>query len=232
MRLESATLSQLAPLTDEEVAARVVDGDSGAFELLMRRHNQRLFRTARALLSSETDAQDALQEAYLRIYKGLAEFEARSSLATWMTRIVYHESIRFRQRRARIQGRERTGVPLGSSAGAETLEPLMSNFERMRVFDEAMSVLSDRERSVVMLRVIQELSTAETASSLGMTESNVKVTLFRAKPKLERAFEGTGTEDIRRALSFDGERCDRLVAAVFRRLEASSGGSGGASRGS
>ncbi|MFI4896778.1 MAG: sigma-70 family RNA polymerase sigma factor [Phycisphaerales bacterium JB059] len=224
MRLESTRLRLLAPLTDEQVAARVVEGDTGAFELLMRRHNQRLFRTARAVLSSALDAEDALQEAYLRIYNGLAGFDSRSTLATWMTRIVFNESIRLRERRARLHERERSGLtPETPDAVAETREPVMRGAERIRMFDEAMSDLSERERSVVMLRVIQGLSTRETAASLGMTESHVKVSLFRAKPKMSAALAGEGVEEIRRELSFDGERCDRVVAAVFDRLRAGGG---------
>jgi len=220
MRLEPTRIKQLAPLSDEEIATRVVAGDTGAYELLMRRHNQRLFRTARAVLSDDTDAEDALQEAYIRILTGLAGFEERSRLATWMTRIVFNESIRFRERRARTRGRERSGMPIASlELGAESPEPSMSTTDRMHMFDEAMRRLTDRERSVVMLRVIQGLSTRETAASLGMTQSNVKVSLFRAKPKLASALEGEGTEEVRRELSFDGERCDRLVAAIFQRLE-------------
>ena len=120
MRFQSEKLEQLAPLSDEEVVGRVLAGDTGAFELLMRRHNQRLFRTARSVLSNDTDAMDALQEAYIRVYKGLSAFEKRSTLATWMTRIVFNESIRFRSRRARVTRRERVGVQQ-AAAESQTL---------------------------------------------------------------------------------------------------------------
>jgi RNA polymerase sigma-70 factor (ECF subfamily) len=220
MRAELTELQQLAPLSDEDVAARVVAGDTGAFELLMRRHNQRLFRTARAVLLSEADAMDALQEAYIRIYRGLRGFEQRSTLVTWMTRIVLSESLRFRERRVRVDSREKCGLQAALfDHHVEPLEPVMDGMERVEIFDEAMAMLSERERSVVMLRIVQELSTGETAASLGISESNVKVILFRAKPKLTRALEGSGVEEIRRQLTFDGQRCDHLVESVFRRLE-------------
>ncbi len=220
MRLKSANLQLLAPLTDGEVADRVIAGDSGAFELLMRRHNQRLFRTARGLLSDDTDAQDALQEGYIRIFLGLPKFEHRSSVATWMTRIVYNESIRFRTRRAGIRKRERCEMALSHfRRDTQLQESPMDPIERMQMFDDAMGILSDRERGVVMLRIIQGLSTRETAASLEISENNVKVSLFRAKPKLAAVLEESGIDDIRRHLSFDGERCDRLVTAVFHRLE-------------
>lgn len=220
MRMRTDNLEMLAPLNDDEVAARVVAGDTGAFELLMRRYNQRLFRTARSVLSNDTDAQDVLQEAYIRAYRGLSEFAERSNLGTWMTRIVFNEALRFRARRARVQQRERAGESLATvNAVARDTESSMDRTERMQMFDDALATLSERERGVVMLRIVQGLSTRETAASLGMSESNVKVSLFRAKPKMAQALEGSGIEDVRRELSFDGERCDTMVAVVFRRLE-------------
>ncbi len=224
MRLETSRLQQLSPLSDCEVAARVVGGDSGAFELLMRRHNERLYRTARGVLMNDADAQDALQDAYIRIYNSLGGFEERASLVTWMTRVVFNESLRFRGRRARIRERERTGdVHVELERSTATTGDAMTISESVRMFDDAMETLTDSERSVVMLRVVQGLSTRETAASLGMSESNVKVTLFRARPKLAAAIDASNVEDVRRALAFDGERCDRLVASVFRRLDSGDG---------
>ncbi len=220
MRMQPNTLRQLSPLGDEEVALRVVAGDTGAFELLMRRHNQRLFRTARSVLSNDADAQDALQDAYIRVYRGLPRFRERSTLVTWMTRIVFNEALRFRARRSGIRQRERAAASLAATnARAGGPEPVMDETERMRMFDDALGALSERERAVVMLRIVQGLGTRETAASLGMSESHVKVCLFRAKPKMADALAGSGAEEVRRRLSFDGARCDRLVAAVFQRLE-------------
>jgi len=138
-----------------------------------------------------------------------------------MTRIVFNESIRFRTRRAGVRRFEQTGAPpCMFDQHADTREPLMDRTQRIDIFDQAMAALSENERAVVMLRVIHGLSTRETAASLGMTESNVKVCLFRARPKLAASLEGAGAQEICQQLSFDGERCDRLVAAVFLRLEA------------
>lgn len=220
MRLRATQLDQLNPLTDEDTANRVASGDSGAFELLMRRHNQRLFRTARAVLSNDVDAMDALQEAYIRIYHGMSAFQEQATLVTWMSRIVFNEAVRFRTQRARIQRRESSDItPAVVNRHAAWKDPNMEGDERMRLFDEAMDMLSEHERGVLMLRIIHGLSTRETAASLGMTESNVKISLHRAKPKLKTAIEHDGADEIRRRLTFDGERCDQLVAAVFRQLE-------------
>ena len=219
MRLATSRLQQLSPLTDNEVAARVVGGDTGAFELLMRRHNERLYRTARAVLLNDADALDALQDAYIRIFNGLSAFEDRSSLATWMTRIVFNESLRSRGRRARLREREHAGdVYDRLERGATLKRDAMTTSENVSMFNDAMETLSESERSVVMLRVVQGLSTRETAASLGMSESNVKVVLFRARPKLAAAIDSASIEDVRRSLAFDGERCDRLVETVFHRL--------------
>lgn len=221
MRTYLNKLDTLAPMDDAEVASRVISGDVGAFELLMRRHNERLFRTARSVLSNDTDAQDVLQESYIRIFKGLPEFAERSRLVTWMTRIVFNEALRFRSRRAKQRLREQSvesydqTTPRTRDSGQS-----MDSQERMQMFDDALDALSERERGVVMLRIVQGLSTRETAASLGMTESNVKVCLLRTKPKMAQALKGAGADEIRRKLAFDGERCDRMVSLVYKRLEA------------
>lgn len=220
MRTYQNKLETLAPMNDDEVASRVIAGDTGAFELLMRRHNERLFRTARSVLSNDTDAQDVLQESYIRIFKGLPEFAERSKLVTWMTRIVFNEALRFRSRRSRLRQREQVGESLAAATSCtKDSEPSMDSKERMQMFDDVLATLSERERGVVMLRIVQGLSTRETAASLGMSEGNVKISLFRAKPKMAEALKGSGTEDVRRQLSFDGDRCDRMVKAVFQQLD-------------
>ncbi len=210
------------PFSDGEVVARIVGGDTGAFELLMRRYNQRLFRTARSVLPTDADAEDALQEAYLRAYRSLEGFEGRSALSTWLTRIAFHEALRLRRRLSRAAKMERSDRDLlTASVPDQTAGSSMFREDHHRLIDTAFSVLADGDRGVVMLRLIQGLSTRETAESLRMTESNVKVRLHRAKHKLAGALEGAALEQLREELSFDGERCDRMVTRVFARIEAS-----------
>src|SRR5689334_15252074 len=99
------------PLTDEEVVTRVLAGETPLFEVLMRRHNQRLFRTARAILRDDAEAEDVMQEAYVRAFAQLAQFEGRATWATWLTRIAVNEALARVRRRGRfvdadVDGRE------------------------------------------------------------------------------------------------------------------------------
>lgn len=223
-RLLSPQLQKLAPLTDEEVVARVVEGDTGAFELLMRRHNQRLFRFARSIVGSDAQAEDVVQESYVRAYAALGRFEGRASLITWLSRIVFHEALRAR----RNQRRHGT---VGSSGleGLPAMQPVRSNSgdmeqrETRRALVSALDALPASQRAVVMLRLVEELSTRETAASLRMTESNVKVTLMRAKRQLAQTLERHALVELREHFSFDGDRCDRIVAGVFGRLGGTDG---------
>jgi len=210
-----AHLQSLSPLTDEEAAARALEGDAGAFELLMRRHNQRLFRLARAVLGSDQDAEDAVQESYIRAYAALDRFEGRSSVATWLSRIVFNEALR-----ARAAGRRRLArspcdeTPDRSTPTVEGLE----RAESRRLAAEALDTLDDIPRAVTMLRLVQGLSTRETAESLDLSETNVKVTLHRAKRRLSEALREHDPGNLAGLFTFDGDRCDRIVAGVFDRI--------------
>ena len=87
------------PLSDEEVVARVLAGETGMFEIVMRRHNQRLYRVARAILRNDGEAEDVMQDAYVRAYEHLDQFAGRAKFSTWLTRIAVHEAL-ARQHRA------------------------------------------------------------------------------------------------------------------------------------
>lgn len=203
------------PLDDEQVAARVLDGDTAAFELLMRRHNQRLYRLACSVVG-ERDAEDVVQEAYLRAFRALADFEGRSSLATWMSRITLHEALRVRRKNAKLRIESEDGDAWPSEASGP-LDRVEQDEEHTRVVD-ALSALPLRQRTVLMLRLIEDLSTRDTATILGISEPNVKVLLHRAKHGLAEALKRRGIDRMREALSFAGERCDRIVAGVLARL--------------
>lgn len=215
------------PLEDGAVVARVLSGDRAAFELLMRRYNERLFRVARAALGRDADAEDALQEAYLRAFGALAKFEGRSSISTWLTRIVFREALRLREARSRrpVGGAfaadgghpERAGH--GGTRMDTRMEERLEQRDELARFDAALATLGDRERAIVMLRWVQGLSTRQTALSLGVSQSSVKVALHRARPKLARILEAQGLDRVRRDLTFDGQRCDRLVARVLEAIE-------------
>ena len=215
----STHLQKLAPLTDEQVVARILDGDTGAFELLMRRHNQRLFRLARSIVSVDADAEDVVQEAYIRAYSALPRFEHRSSVATWLSRIAFHEALRLRRKQRRIRSLD--GSDLARQADAPAHASVPDHFERAevrRVLLGGLDSLPALPRAVVMLRLVEGLSTCDTAESLRMTQSNVKVTLHRAKRQLAETLQEQSLDEIREHFAFAGDRCNRIVARVYARI--------------
>lgn len=223
MHTPTPDLAPLAMLTDEQVVQRVLEGDTPVFELLMRRHNRRLFRVAIAVVRDAGDAEDVVQESYVRAFQHLRRFEGRSSVATWLSRITFHEALRHRRRlrrmRVGVNGDRNAGGGGGGDVRASGAGSLVDEEMRVRV-TAALDQLPDLLRAVVVLRLVEGLDTRETAASLRISEANVKVSLHRARKHIE-----TGSiVDLKREYSFDGYRCDRLVAAVFRRIEGMGGG--------
>lgn len=211
-----------ATLSDEEVVERVLAGDTSLFEILMRRYNQRLFRVARGILADDAEAEDVMQEAYVRAFRELAGFRGEARFATWLTRIACHEALaRARKRRRLVSLVPATGGeppdPPAETAGPERE---MENRELQALLQDAVEVLPDPLRAVFCLREVEGLSTELTADALGLTLENVRVRLHRAKRSLRQTLDRTIGLEVRRLYLFDGARCNRVVAAVFARLPA------------
>ena len=204
--------------TDEQVIVDVLGGNASAFELLMRRHNQRLYRLARAVVGDDHDAEEVVQEAFVRAFGALARFEGRSTFATWVTRIAYHEALRSRRKRKRVQLNDTQNIDQSTSVATSSVENELQRTEAREMVTHAYDKLSANHRTVIMLRLIEGLSTRETAECMRVSESNVKVLLHRAKAKLVEVIEERSIPDLREEFSFAGERCDRIVAGVFVRL--------------
>ena len=206
-----------AALADEEVVARVLAGDTSLFEILMRRYNQRLFRVARGILADDAEAEDVMQEAYVRAFRELAAFRGEARFSTWLTRIACHEALARARKRRRLVPIEGGGPPEPPAATSGP-EQEMENRELQVVLREAVEALADPLRAVFCLREIEGLSTEETADSLGLTLENVRVRLHRAKRSLQQALDARIGREVRRLYLFDGPRCDRVVEGVFARL--------------
>ncbi|HEX5043124.1 MAG TPA: RNA polymerase sigma factor [Candidatus Polarisedimenticolaceae bacterium] len=224
---EPAVPGQVASLSDEEVVARVVSGEVALFEMIMRRHNQRLFRTLRGLAPTDAEAEDILQEAYVQAYHHLAQFEGRARFSTWLTRIAIHEALARGKRRRRFTSLDE---PDGQQARVErmrssdpTPEERATSTELRGVLQRAIDRMPESLRVVFVMREVEGLDTEETADCLGLSAANVKVRLHRARALLRSGLdEELGTE-VRQLHTFAGARCDALVASVLRRIDSRSG---------
>jgi RNA polymerase sigma-70 factor, ECF subfamily len=208
--------------SDEEVVNRVRGGETALYEILMRRYNQRLYRVARAILRDDSEAEDVMQAAYVRAYQYLGQFEARAPFSVWLTRIAVHEALgRLRQRGRNLQFDDSDPDGDVSMKVLDTaLDPEQSatHSELGQLLDEAVLALPDAYRTVVMLRDIEEMDTAETAAALNLSEQNVKVRLHRGHAMMRGwLFSRVGVK-AREAFPFMGERCDRVVREVLARV--------------
>ncbi len=214
---------------DSELAIRAAAGDETAFEAIMRRHNRLLFRTARSILNSDADAEDALQQAYLRAWRALGEFRADARLSTWLVRIVINEALgHLRRRQAQI-------IPLEAAMASnepDTQRRLQDDDNRQpdrtsmraelrQLIEARIDKLPDDFRRVFVLRGVQEMSVEEVASALGIPEPTVRSRFFRARSLLREGLSQDLDMALGDAFSFDGERCDRIVAAVLASRPAS-----------
>jgi RNA polymerase sigma-70 factor, ECF subfamily len=215
-----------AATTDVELAGRAARGDEIAFEAIMRRHNRLLFRTARSILKSDAESEDALQEAYLRAWRALATYRCESTLATWMVRIVINEALgRLRRRSAQV-------IPLDAameSSDPATQESMHDDPDQRpeqtamrtqvrRLMEARIDTLPEAFRSVFMLRAVQELSVEEVSAALQLPEATVRTRYFRARGLLREGLSRDVDLAIGDAFAFAGARCDRIVAAVLARL--------------
>ena len=215
-------LEKSKALTDVEIVDRVRAGDLALYEVIMRRYNQRLYRVARAILHDDSEAEDAMQEAYVRAYTHLDQFAGRSTFSTWLTRITVHEALsrlRSRNRHPQVDVTEYDGE-ISMKITGRSLDPEQnaSTAQLKEFLEEAVLNLPESYRTVIMLRDIEELSTSETAEALDLTEENVKVRLHRGHGMMRNwLFERIGSK-AKEAFPFMGVRCDRVVQSVFDRL--------------
>lgn len=209
-----------ALLADEDIVARVLDGDLASFEQIMRRYNQRLFRVARSIVGDDNETEDVLQETYVSAFEHLAQFAGRAKFSTWLTRIAVNAAIARRLRRSRMRAvdfndPENTFMVPRTEASAEQQASVR---ELGKVLTNAVDALPEDLRVVFALRMIQGLDTHESAGCLQLTESNVKVRLHRARTILRDHIDEQIGVEVRQLYEFGGERCDRIVRTVLARL--------------
>src|SRR5438309_6467885 len=214
-------LGRSAELADEEVVHRVLAGETELFEILMRRYNQRLYRVARAILREDAEAEDVMQDAYVRAYQHLGQFAGRAKFSTWLTRIAVHEALARAHRGKRYDALEGLSAVQGEAmkfaSAAPSPEQEVATAQSHAILEEAILSLPESYRTVLMMRDIEELTTAEAAESLDITEQNVKVRLHRARALLRRELYTRAGVSSADAFAFMGVRCDRVVKNVFAR---------------
>jgi RNA polymerase sigma-70 factor, ECF subfamily len=215
-------------LSDEEVVERVRAGETAWFEVLMRRYNRRLFRVSRSILGDDAEAEDVMQEAYVRAYMHLDQFDGRAKFATWLTRIAVHEALARLRRRRRVVAIDAFAEPSESLMIPASDKPSPEQEVLIRtlgvILESAINHLPVAYRSVFMLREVEEMSTAETAECLGISTETVKVRLHRARARLRKEITAQTRVATASAFQFDGARCDRIVAVVMERISAKSVG--------
>jgi RNA polymerase sigma-70 factor (ECF subfamily) len=213
------TLEAIASaIPDEEVVTRVLQGETALFELIIRRHNQRLYRATRAILRDETEAEDAMQEAYVRAFCHLDQFAGDAKFSTWLTKIAVYEAL-GRLRRAKTQAE----VP-ETMKSTDNPEKAAYHSELQRAIEAAVDTLPPRYRSVFVLREIEDMSGAETAECLGINEVAVKTRLHRARRMLRARLERTVSGAAPLAFGYGEQRCDRMTRLTMARIEELSGG--------
>jgi RNA polymerase sigma-70 factor (ECF subfamily) len=198
-------VTALAESSDADVVADVVRGARASFEILVRRHNQRLYRAARAITRSDADAEDVLQQTWLAIFKNLGRFRGESAFATWATRIAVNEAIAMMRKRPLL-----AEVP--EIVDVETPERELDRAELGKLLEHCLGQLPQGNREVMVLRDVLELDTAETAACLGLTEEAVRVRLHRGRAAVAAAFDHRMAD----VYGFDGARCDRITEHVMR----------------
>jgi RNA polymerase sigma-70 factor (ECF subfamily) len=219
----AAISAAASAMTDEEVVERVRTGETALFEVLMRRYNQRLYRVTRSILGNDGEAEDVTQEAYVRSYLHLDQFDGRARFSTWLTKIAVHEALsRLRKRHVMVELDADTGsIEEGMKLESKTPSPeqeLLTNTMKI-VLEAAVDRLPETYRSVFMLREVEEMSTAETAECLDISEDAVKVRLHRARALLRKHIYAQTGAATAGAFQFLGARCDRMVAAVLERIQ-------------
>jgi RNA polymerase sigma-70 factor (ECF subfamily) len=204
--------------SDEALVARVLGGDTPAFELLMRRHNQRVFRTARAILKDEAEAEDAMQQAYVSAFTHLSDFGGRARFSTWLVRIAVYEALGRLRRAKRTASLDDLEVEEEPMAMTRNPEDAASDRE-LRVFlDEAVDTLPLGFRTVFVMRAMEEMSAGDTAAVFGIPEETVRTRLHRARGLLRERLAKKLEAAAPQAYAFHLSRCDRVVAAVLARI--------------
>lgn len=209
---------------DGDLVRRALRRDPSAVRDIIKRHNQRLYRLARAVVGGNTEAEDVLQEAYLHAFANLESFRGEFSLSTWLSRITLNEALARLRRRKRMQ-RICDGVEREAAANiipfplrTDDPERTMAQRQLLDLVEHATDELPEPFRVVFVARVIEGLSVEETAALFDLQPATVKTRLHRARKLVRERLEAHIGPVLLDAFPFAGRRCDRLTEAVLGKL--------------
>ncbi|MEX2500055.1 MAG: RNA polymerase sigma factor [Wenzhouxiangellaceae bacterium] len=214
-------------LTDEEIVSRILAGDTGLFELIMRRYNQRLYRIARGVLRSEAEAEDAVQDAYIAAFYRLGQFSATGNFGGWLCKVAVNQAL-MRRRRLKSgpelvsdSNRTQYGDQIMCALESESDNPEREagNAQVRRVLERAIDELPQPFRTTFILREVDQLSVSETAEILDIPMATVKSRTHRARNLLRSELDAELSNAVRETFGFAGKRCDRIVDSVMKRIE-------------
>jgi RNA polymerase sigma-70 factor, ECF subfamily len=218
---------QLEALTDAQLVQLAQQRDGAAFRTIMQRNNRRLYRMARAMVLDDSEAEDVVQEAYVRAFTSLHQFRGDASLATWLSRIVLNEALgRLRRRRPTLDleaidnrpPSQAQVIPFPLATPQLDPERIMAQREIQRLVEQAIDDLPEAFRIVLVARIIEEMSIEETAELLGLRAETVKTRLHRARALLKDALKKHIDSALTDAFPFQGQRCERMTSAVLQRF--------------
>jgi RNA polymerase sigma-70 factor (ECF subfamily) len=213
-----------ATLSDGELASRIAARDVAAVRLVTGRNNQRLFRTAWSILKDRSEAEEAVQDGYLKAFDAIETFAGRSTLSTWLTRIVVNEALSrmsHAQRRSRLLNQESVVVleeyreKLMAGSVTQSPEKALMRRQIAKLLETAIARLPDTFRPVFLLREIEGLSVEDTAEVLQIPEETVKTRLFRARRRLQKELDPELCSALSETFPFAGADCEALTQRVL-----------------
>lgn len=209
-------------IQEPEIVSRILNGEKGLYEILVRRHNQKLYRVIRTYLKSEAEIEDVMQNSYLKAYSKLAQFKLESSFSTWLIRIAINESLARIKEKGKIwyindypkNGKEHNSLEILDDKELNAQDKMIRN-ETKQLLESAIDQLDIKYRSVYVMKEVEGMSLKEVAVALDLTLSNVKVRVHRAKQMVkENLFISTDLN----VFEFGFSRCDRITENVMQNL--------------
>ncbi len=214
-----------APTVETDLIERAKGRDEAAIRTIIKSNNQRLYRLARGILRDDSEAEDVVQDTYIRLFTHLDEFRGEASLTTWLSRIAINEALgRVRKRKlvAPLPAADSVAsadiIPFPRQTSSEDPEKTMAQREIQHVVEQAIDELPDLFRIVFVARVMEGMSVEATADLLGLNVITVKTRLHRARKMLRDSVERRIGPVALDAFPFAGRRCDRLTETVMKHL--------------